>query len=76
MSQLREAVTQGQETSHRSRTKRSSIGFFLLIGASVAIANLLLVYEEHGIRDVILAAVVWMVLYPLIGYWRYSRKSR
>jgi len=76
MSQLREAVTQGREAYRRESTKARSLGFFLLIGIAVAIANLLFVYEEHSIRDAVVVAVLWIVVYPLIGYWRYSRKPR
>ena len=76
MSQLQEAATPGREAYRRELTKGLSLGFFLLLGIAVAIANLLFVYEGHSIRDVIIAAVLWIVVYPLIGYWRYSRKPK
>jgi hypothetical protein len=76
MTEMREATTGSREVFRRELTKGRSLGFFLLLGTAVAIANLLFIYEEHSIRDAVIGAVLWMIVYPLIGYWRYSRKSR
>jgi hypothetical protein len=76
MSQLQEATTQNREAHRREFTRGRSLGFFLLIGTAVVIANLLFAYEHRSIRDAVIAAVLWLVVYPLIGYWRYSRKPR
>jgi hypothetical protein len=76
MSQLREAVIKGREAFHREWSRGRPVGSFLLLGAAVVIGNLLFVYERHSLRDVIIVVVVLMVLYPLIGYWRYSKNPR
>lgn len=76
MSELHETVPQGQGAYWRELIKVRSLGFLFLIGITVAIANRLFVYEGHSFRDVVIAALLWIVVYPLVGYWRYSRKSR
>jgi hypothetical protein len=76
MSQRRESVTQGREAYRRESTKGRSLISFLLIGTAVVVANLLFVYEQRSIRDAVIVALLWMVVYPLIGYWRYSKKPR
>jgi hypothetical protein len=76
MGQLRDAMIQAREAFHREWSKGRPVGFFLLLGTAVVIANLLFMYERRSIRDAVIVVLLWIVVNPLIGYWRYSRKSR
>jgi hypothetical protein len=76
MNKLQEAMAKGREAFRLELERRGPFVFFLTAGAAVVVANLVFADEKRSILRVIIVVVVWLILYPLIGHWRYSKKTK
>jgi len=65
-----------QSSKHTDLGRRNLFLVCLLSSTTILTVNLYIAYEKGSSLDLVVAALLWGVLAPLLAWWRFRRKAR